>query len=70
MLSSEDDTLCLDNGGGSGLGYSRSIWPVQLGGPFHLGNWIGLSAPSVRLSDQRRVRCTLPRQRLYEGIYT
>lgn len=48
----------------------RSISPVQLGGPFQLCNWIGLPAPSVRLSDQRRVRCTLPRQRLCEGIYT
>ena len=51
------------------MGYSRSIWPVQLGGPFHLCNWIGLSAPSVRLSDQRRVRCTLPRQRLCAKYY-
>ena len=69
-VRSYDDTLCPDNGGGSGVGYSPSILPVQLGGPFHLCNWIGLAAPSVRLSDQRRVRCTLPRQRLCERIYT
>ena len=69
-VRSHDDTLCPDNGGGSGAGYSRLIWPVQLEGPFHLGNWIGLATPSVRLSDQRRVRCTLPRQRLCERIYT
>ena len=68
--ASDDDTLCPDNGGGSGLGYSPSIWPVQLGGPFYLCNWIGLAAPPVRLSDQRRVRCTLPRQRLCVSIYT
>lgn len=70
MMSSHDDTLCLDNGGGSGLGYSRSILPVQLGGPFHLCNWIGLTAPPVRLSAQRLARCTFPRQRLCERIYT
>ena len=69
-VRSHDDTLCPDNGGGSGAGYSRLIWLAQLGGPFHLGDWIGLAAPSVRLSDQRRVRCTLPRQRLCECIYT
>jgi hypothetical protein len=66
----DDDTLCLDNGGGSGLGYSRSIWPAQLGGPFHFCDWIGLTAPAVRLSDQSRVKCTLPRQRLCDCIYT
>ncbi len=62
VLRLNDDTLCLDNGGDSGLGYSRTVLPARLGGPFHIGNWIGLSAPVVRLSDQSRVTCTFPRQ--------
>ncbi len=70
QVRSLDDTLCPDNGGGSGLGYSRSILPVQLGGPFHFCDWIGLAAPTVRLSDQSRVKCTLPRQRLCASSYT
>ena len=63
-----DDTLCPDNGGDSGLGYSRLVLPAQLRGPFHVCNWIGLSAPAVRLSDQSRVTCTRPRQRLCDVI--
>jgi hypothetical protein len=66
----DDDTLCPDNGGGSGLGYSRSIWPAQLGGPFHFCDWIGFAATTVRLSDQPRVKRTLPRLRLCACIYT
>ena len=50
------------------MGYSRLVLPAQLRGPFHVCNWIGLSAPAVRLSDQLRMTCTFPRQRLSAEI--
>ena len=52
------------------MGYSRAISPVQLGGPFHFCDWIGLAAITIRLSDQPRMKCTLPRQRLCVCSYT